>query len=78
VAILATCGDRQEPISELVFCLTAYDRGLQPLADLACHVRVMKTAVMQDYRTVCTPWLRAHRASRRDAARVDLGVPRGE
>ena len=63
----------RETIFGLVFCLTAYDRGLQPLADLACHVCVMKTAVMQDYRTVRTLWLRAHTASRRDAARVEPG-----
>jgi hypothetical protein len=30
-----------ETISELLSCLTTYDRGLQPLADLACHVCVI-------------------------------------
>jgi hypothetical protein len=64
-----------ESTFELVFCLTVYDRGLQPLADLACHVCVMKTAVIEDCRTVCTPSLRTRRASRRDAARVEPGVP---
>jgi hypothetical protein len=41
--------------SELVVCLTTYDRGLQPLADLASHVCVMKTTVMHDRRTSVLP-----------------------
>jgi len=36
-----------ETASEMVICLTDIDRGLQPLADLACHVCVMNTGVMQ-------------------------------
>ena len=57
--------------SELVFCLTTYDRGLKPLAALASHVCVMKTTVMHDRRLLysLTP------SPAEGPARVEPGVP---
>ena len=40
-----------EPLRNRSFCITAYDRVLLPLADLASHVCVMSTTVMHDRRT---------------------------